>query len=118
MSQLEFQRLSSAEGQTPNEWIGFGIKVNRTTGEVSFDAGPAPIPAPANFIIEAIAKNTASTDQIEPARIRFHVHPAATRMWLTPARLTVRRRTAGGCSRTPPMALRSASSSLTARSVI
>jgi hypothetical protein len=86
-----------------DEWQGFGIKVNRLTGEVSFDPGPAPSPAPANFIIEAvITQNTGglAPDKIEPSLIRVHVHPAATRMWLTPSSLTVRRLTASGEDRT------------------
>ncbi len=86
-----------------DEWTGFGIKVNRFSGEVSFDAGAAPIPSPDNFIIEAVItrnEDGLAPNLIPPALIRVHVHTAATLMWLTPASMTVRRLSAVGDDRT------------------
>jgi hypothetical protein len=95
---LEFQPTFAAP-LVGDEWTNFGIRVNRLSGEVTFQNVPAPNPAPFNFIIEAVI--TQNTGGIPPAdinrvQIRVHVHDAATRMWLTPAPLTVRRLTAAG----------------------
>jgi hypothetical protein len=96
---LEFRPTFTAPPPAGDEWTNFGIKVNRLSGEVTFENVPAPNPAPFNFIIEAvITQNTGGIPpaDIDPVPIRVHVHDAATRMWLTPQRLTVRRLTAAG----------------------
>lgn len=90
-------------GLVGDEWTGLGIKVNQLTGVVSFEAGPPPNPTAANFIIEAvITQNDGGIPpaEIQPARIRVHVHTAVTRIWLTPDPLTVRRLTAAGAEDT------------------
>jgi hypothetical protein len=99
---LEFRPLFKAvDGVT--EWRGFGIRVNKLSGVVSFDPGPPPAEFPPNFIIEAvITRNDGGSAPagISPALIRVHVHPGAIRMWLTPDPMTVRRLTDTGADDT------------------
>jgi hypothetical protein len=84
-------------------WSGFGIKVSKSTGEVSFPGAPHA-DAPQNFIIEAfVTKNDGGTtpaDQIPVVPIRVHVHTGVRRIWVTPSTLTVRRRAAAGAEST------------------
>ena len=71
---------------------GFGISVNKKTGQVTAK-GTAPAKSPANFIIEAtVTKNTGGVAPatIAKAFMRVHVHQSVVRISLTPPRLTTR----------------------------
>jgi hypothetical protein len=65
-----------------------GVKVDETTGEVTVAASLPAGPKLRSFIITATAKEAAVT---ATRRIRVNVHGSISKMWLTPARLTVRK---------------------------
>ncbi|MDQ6830619.1 MAG: M64 family metallo-endopeptidase [Gemmatimonadota bacterium] len=95
---LEFKPMFRAT-LTGDEYEAFGIRVNRTTGVVTFTT-PAPQPlSPNNFIIEAfVSTNTGGINPltIRRAPIRVHVYTGVTRIWLTPNPITIRRVTPAG----------------------
>jgi hypothetical protein len=85
---LEFKPLF--KGTPSGDLIeGFGIHVNKKTGQVRVDAGAPPSPTKNNFIVEVTATNTADGSTFTEA-IRFQIHRSVTRIWLTPNRLTIR----------------------------
>ncbi len=87
-----FTPLFKPQTVTAAAFQGFGISVNKSTGQVTAK-GIAPAKAPANFIIEAsVTKNTGGVDPatIVKAFMRVHVHQSVVRIWLTPPRLTTR----------------------------
>ena len=87
-----FTPLFKPQNVTAAAFEGFGISVNKLTGQVTAK-GIAPAKAPANFIIEAsVTKNTGGVDPatIAKAFMRVHVHQRVVRIWLTPPRLTTR----------------------------
>jgi hypothetical protein len=63
-----------------------GVVVNPATGEVTVGALPAP-PRLLDFLVVATVTEGANSFT---AYVRFHLHESITRMWLTPAELTVR----------------------------
>jgi hypothetical protein len=74
-----------------NTFLGFGIELDRATGELRVGAWPSTSPAPACFMVEAkVARNGTGGPQFEPAPLRIHVHRSIDRIWLTPHRLSIR----------------------------
>jgi hypothetical protein len=65
-----------------------GLRLDFSTGELQVVQNPAP-ERRNNFIVEVTAKNTGDDTEFT-AMIRMHVHASVTRIWLTPATLTVR----------------------------
>ena len=62
---------------------------------------PVAEPWPHNFIVEAVVKqNPGGPANVPPAALRVHVHERVEKIWLTPNRLTIRRRTASSAERT------------------
>ena len=81
------------------EFTGFGIRVNKETGEVSVADGTPPNFAPANFIVEAVVTRNVggiAPAAISPAVLRVHVHGSVDRIRLTPDTLTIRDPTGDG----------------------
>ena len=85
---LTFQPLfkGAAAGGT---FSGQGIEVDMSTGEVTVEALPRPLPKN-NFIIVATATNAADHSTIATETIRVHIHTSVTAFALTPQTLTVR----------------------------
>ncbi|MEZ4701002.1 MAG: M64 family metallopeptidase [Rhodothermales bacterium] len=72
-----------------NTVTGHGITFDTTTGVATL-ANALPSPRKSNFIVEVVARDAASGDEIDRDEIRYHVHQSITKLWLTPGRLTVR----------------------------
>ncbi len=77
---------------------GFGIRVNMVTGQVLVDAA-LPTPRPHNFLLELEAAHLPAGAVLRH-RFRIHVHEAYDRVWLTPDKLSIRRRNAAGAEDT------------------
>jgi hypothetical protein len=86
---VEFRPVFNAV-ESPTEFQGFGITVNKDTGEISTTAGPVAN-QPHNFIVEAVVVRNTGGDDVDNAVIRIHLHDSITRIFLTPETLTVRR---------------------------
>jgi hypothetical protein len=88
-----FSPLFKKQTETATETRGFGIRVDKKTGNVRISGGAAPTPSPNNFIVEAsVTKNAGGVapETIPIAFIRIHVHQRVERIWFTPPRLTIR----------------------------
>ncbi len=72
-----------------NTITGHGITFDTTTGVATL-TDPLPSPRKSNFIVEVVATDAASGDEIDRDEIRLHVHQSISKLWLTPGRLTVR----------------------------
>ena len=81
-------------------YAGFGINVNRLTGEVSFP-GPFSIDTPGNFLVEClVTRNDGGAEPIPTLVTRVHAHGSVKRILVTPPSLTIRRLTAAGADDT------------------
>jgi hypothetical protein len=70
---------------------GPGLRVNMRNGVVTITEKLSPF-TPLNFIMVISATNTPAGPPIENRYVRVQAHSALRRVWLTPHRLTVRRR--------------------------
>ena len=78
------------------EYYGFGIRVNHQTGAVTTDPPPVGADRIDNFLIEvAVLRNDGGSapSTFEPMTVRVHLHQSVQAFWVTPRRMTVRRRT-------------------------
>ena len=92
---VQFTPSFKPKTETAAQSQGYGITVDRNSGEVRVAGGAAPNPSPHNFILEArVTKNTGGVDpkSIPPVLMRFHIHQRVERVILSPKRLTVRAR--------------------------
>lgn len=85
---LEFRPLFRVANETPTEFFGHGIHVEKTTGAVRVEAALPPL-RKRNFIMEVTARNIGDGSTFTET-IRVHVHASLVRAWLTPPRLAVR----------------------------
>ena len=72
-----------------NLFAGQGISVDVTTGVVTVEALPRPLPKN-NFIIEATAMNVADNSILWTETIRVHIHTSVITVTVTPQTLTIR----------------------------
>ncbi|MCC6397807.1 MAG: hypothetical protein IT282_12375 [Bacteroidetes bacterium] len=89
---LVFTPLFKTQGAQPADTHkGFGISVHTKSGVITLDAA-LPNPTKRNFIMEVTATDTSvpATPKVFTEYIRVHVHQSVTKLWLTPATLTVR----------------------------
>ncbi len=79
--------------ETAAAFKGFGITVDKKSGEIGVTKAPGPSPAPANFMVEAaVTEGTGAGATVQRAVIRVHVHDRVEQIWFTPQRLSVRAR--------------------------
>ena len=101
---IEFQPVRRfAESPDKKRFVDFGIDIDKSSGAMVLTQPTVPVaePWPHNFIVEAVVKqNPGGPANVPPAAIRVHVHERVEKIWLTPNRLTIRRRTASGAERT------------------
>jgi len=78
------------------EYYGFGIRVNHQTGAVTTDPPPVGADRIDNFLIEVVVVRNdggSAPSTFEPMTVRVHLHQSVQAFWVTPTRMTVRRRT-------------------------
>jgi len=96
--EIEFSPLFRCQ-RLANVYSGFGIRVDATTGSISFDAGPRPANAPRNFIVQVSVRANRGgklrPEEIPVLLLRFHVHESVTQIWLSPSSMTIRVTTPG-----------------------
>jgi hypothetical protein len=93
VAKVEFQPLINHTGAVLGLIAAHGVVVSTTTGLVRTFATP-PVPALANFIIDARVRVRVpgGTRDLPAAQMRMHVHNGVTDAWLTPSpRLRIRR---------------------------
>jgi hypothetical protein len=99
---VEFRPVFRSD-DNPDEFVGFGIHVNRSDGTVRVDPGPPPQHQPSNFLVEATVTlngGVPAPGEFPVSRLRIHVHGSVAQVWLTPPGLGIRRPVATGACQT------------------